>query len=241
MFNMEKIPFQGKIIDITSTISPSTQVFPGDPEPLIEKVCTLEKDGFSLSELRFGSHTGTHVDAPSHILPEGPSVDKLNLENFMGKALLLDFSSLTGALAPDALNNAFRNMESPENFPILLLKTKSLSRSENEENKKIQSERRSFQEKEREEERKAVYLDESAAAWIIEKKFKAVGIDSISVDSLSSETLPVHHILLSNNINIIECLDFGSVAAGIYFFLCLPLKIENCDGAPARALLISDL
>ena len=237
---MEKIRFQGKIIDITSPISPSTPVFPGDPEPLIEKVCTLEKDGFSLSELHFGSHTGTHVDAPSHILPGSPSIDELNLENFMGKALLLDFSSLTGSLDLDALNNAFKSAGSPENLSVLLLKTKSPSRYENEENKKLQFEKGSFQEKERDLEGEAVYLDEDAAAWIIEKKFKSVGIDSLSIDSLSSETLPVHHILLSNNINIIECLDLGSVTAGTYFFLCLPLKIEKCDGAPARALLISD-
>lgn len=238
---MEKIPFQGKIIDITSPISPSTKVFPGDPEPLIERVCTLEKDGFSLSELRFGSHTGTHVDAPSHILPGAPSVDKLNLENFMGKALLLDFSLLTGALGAKNLNNAFQNAGSPGNIPILLLKTKSPSQSENEENRKIQAEKRSFQGKKRDEGWEAVYLDESAAAWIIEKEFKTVGIDSLSIDSFGSENLPVHHILLFNNINIIEYLDFGSVTAGTYFFLCLPLKIENCDGAPARALLISDL
>jgi kynurenine formamidase len=238
---MEKIRFQGKIIDITSPISPSTPVFPGDPEPLIEKICTLEKDGFSLSELRFGSHTGTHVDAPSHILPGSPSIDELDLENFMGKALLLDFSSLTGSLDLDTLNNAFKNAGSPENLSVLLLKTKSPSTYENEENKKLQSEKGNLQEKERDIEGEAAYLGEDAAAWIIEKKFKSVGIDSLSIDSLSSETLPVHHILLSNNINIIECLDFGSVIAGTYFFLCLPLKIEECDGAPARALLISNL
>ena len=84
-----------------------------------------------------------------------------------------------------------------------------------------------------------LYLDESAAFWIVEKKFKTIGIDSFSVDSLHSETLPAHHILLSGNVNIVECLELSSVDSGIYFFLCLPLKIEGCDGAPARALLIS--
>jgi arylformamidase len=59
------------------------------------------------------------------------------------------------------------------------------------------------------------------------------------VDNFYSETLPAHHILLSGNVNIVEYLELSSIKAGIYFFICLPLKIDNCDGAPARALLIS--
>ena len=72
------------MIDITTPLSPSTWVFPGDPEPAIEQVCTLETEGFAVSELLLGSHTGTHVDAPSHILANSTSVDKLKLESLMG-------------------------------------------------------------------------------------------------------------------------------------------------------------
>jgi arylformamidase len=85
----------------------------------------------------------------------------------------------------------------------------------------------------------SAYLDESGAAWIVEKGFKTIGIDGFSVDNLYSETLPAHRILLSGNVNIVECLELSSIEVGIYFFICLPLKVENCDGAPARALLIS--
>jgi kynurenine formamidase len=51
--------------------------------------------------------------------------------------------------------------------------------------------------------------------------------------------MSAHRILLSGNVNIVECLELSLVEVGVYFFLCLPLKIEDCDGAPARALLIS--
>ena len=88
---MEKIPVHGKIIDITTPISPFTRVFPGDPIPAIERVCTLEKEGCAVSRLSFGSHTGTHVDAPSHILNNGLTVDKLELKNLMGMALFSIF------------------------------------------------------------------------------------------------------------------------------------------------------
>ncbi|HNW38473.1 MAG TPA: cyclase family protein, partial [Methanosarcina vacuolata] len=89
------------------------------------------------------------------------------------------------------------------------------------------------------EESGSAYLDESGAAWIVEKGFKTIGIDSFSVDNFYSETLPAHHILLSGDVNIVECLELSSIKAGTYFFICLPLKIEGCDGAPARALLVT--
>lgn len=238
---MKKIPVHGKIIDITVPISPFTRTFPGDPIPAIERICTLEKEGYAVSRLSFGSHTGTHVDAPSHILNKGLTVDKLELKNLMGMALILDFSSLSGALTADILENAFRNIEAPKDTSILLLKTGAFSRrqgSAREVNlplagsgsQGIGSWKDEFD---------SAYLEESGAAWIVEKGFRTIGIDAFSVDNLYSETLPAHHILLSGDVNIVECLELGSVKAGIYFFICLPLKIKSCDGAPARALLIS--
>ncbi len=236
---MERVPFKGKIIDITTPISSFTQVYPGDPKPSIEKVCTLEKEGCSVSKLTFGSHTGTHVDAPSHILDNGLPVDKLELGSLMGMAITLDFSSLEGALTADILDKALQNTEVSENISILLLKTVDPSRkqkcAENLNDQSGEYGKGEFHPLEF----NPVYLEESAAAWIVEKKFKTIGIDSFSVDSFHSETLPAHHILLSGNVNIVECLELSSVDVGIYFFLCLPLKIEGCDGAPARALLIS--
>src|SRR5665811_2095056 len=83
MFYPKKIPVKGKIIDVTVPISSFTPIFPGDPEPSIEKFLTLENDGCAVSRLSFGSHTGTHVDAPSHILKDGLSVDRLDTESLM--------------------------------------------------------------------------------------------------------------------------------------------------------------
>jgi arylformamidase len=232
--NVEKIPPQGKIIDITTPISPFTRVFPGDQKPAIQRICTLEKDGCALSSLSFGSHTGTHVDAPSHILSNGLPVDKLELESLMGVALILDFSSLESAITANILEKAFQYTGVSENISILILRTEDSSR------KQKGAGGISYQNEESgKEEFGSSYLDESAAAWIVEKRFKTIGIDSFSVDSFHSKTLPAHHILLSGNVNIVECLELSSVDIGIYFFLCLPLKIEGCDGAPARALLIS--
>lgn len=252
MFDAEKMPFKGRIIDITVPISPFTSIFPGDPEPSIESTCTLEKDGCAVSRLSFGSHTGTHVDAPSHILKDGLAVDSLNLENLIGQAIVLDFSRVNGALTDSDLDNACNDLKitesiSNEHVSILLLKTKpsfykeknsGISDFQGEENDKGKVSGEPSEKSPEKSPENSVHLDAGSAAWIVRNGFKTVGIDSFSVDSLSSESLPAHHILLSSNVNIVECLDLKSVEAGVYFFLCLPLKIEGCDGAPARALLI---
>lgn len=243
MFSPEKIPVKGKIIDVTVPISPFTPIFPGDPEPSIEKFLTLEKDGCAVSRLSFGSHTGTHVDAPSHVLKDGPSVDSLDPRCLMGEAIVLDFSGKNWALTGSILDEAYQKreaIESSSGISILLLKTKaSVRKEEDSETLGFLAEESDMRRKLEESPESSVYLDASGAAWIVRNGFKTVGIDGFSVDSLSSESLPAHHTLLSNNVNIVECLDLSSVEAGVYFFLCLPLKIEGCDGAPARALLIS--
>jgi len=149
-------------------------------------------------------------------------------------ALILDYSSLEGSITADILKKAFQCEGVSEEISILLLKTKKYS------HKQKGSEDISYQNKDYSGEKiGSTYLDESAASWIVEKKFKTIGIDSFSIDSFHSKILPAHRILLSGNVNIVECLELSLVGVGIYFFLCLPLKIEDCDGAPARALLIS--
>ncbi len=233
MLIVEKILVKRTVIDISTSISPFTKIFPGDPEPVIESICTLEDKGCVVSRLSFGSHTGTHVDAPSHILSNGISVDKLKLESLMGMALILDYSSLEGPLTSDLLEKAFQDARVSEEISILLLKTKNYSR------KRKGFEDINYQNHDYVGEKfDSTYLDESAASWIVEKKFKTIGIDSFSIDSFHSKILSAHRILLSGNVNIVECLELSLVDVGVYFFLCLPLKIENCDGAPARALLI---
>ncbi|MDD4332141.1 MAG: cyclase family protein, partial [Methanosarcinaceae archaeon] len=82
------------------------------------------------------------------------------------------------------------------------------------------------------------WLGKEAATLLVKKGFKTVGVDAFSLDAPASKKLPIHKLLLSNFINIVECLDLRAVKEGLYYFLCLPLKIEACDGAPARALLI---
>ena len=80
-------------------------------------------------------------------------------------------------------------------------------------------------------------LEADAAQDLVGLGIKVVGVDYMSVAPFSDQA-PTHKILLENKILIIEGLDLSQVEPGEYTLLCLPLKIENADGAPARVLLM---
>ncbi len=195
-----------KVIDISIGISSDMPIYPGDPKPQIETISSIETNGAKVSSISFGSHTGTHIDAPSHIFKDGATVDQIQLDGLVGKALILNFSTKEKVITGCDLEVAFRQFEDIPDITILLLKTGNFA-----------------------------YLDKSAADWIIENEFTTVGIDGMSVDDPLQMT--VHRHLLGNEINIVECLDLHSVDEGVYGFMCLPLKVIGCDGAPARAVL----
>lgn len=211
--------FLGKrVIDITLAIRQGMPVYPADPEPIVEQVNSIRKDGFALSTIYMGSHTGTHVDAPSHVLEGGISVDKLLPEGFIGRAILVDLSCVDSIICASHLDMAWNSVNPGKGIEILLLKTGAISSSGRE--------------------TKKFCMHEDTACWISSKNIKAVGVDAFSVEDTMN--LPLHRLLLFRGINIVECLDLGCAEEGCYTFICLPLKITGCDGAPARAILIEE-
>lgn len=81
---------QEEIIDLTHEINAHTLPYPGDPTPDVRTVADVVQDGFSLTLLSVTSHTGTHVDAPAHVLPQGRGIEKFTLDEFIGEACVLD-------------------------------------------------------------------------------------------------------------------------------------------------------
>ncbi|WP_340820671.1 cyclase family protein [Methanolobus sp. WCC4] len=210
---------KGKIIDITTGISIDTPVYDGDPVPEVEKVSSIEEDGFVVSRISIGTHTGTHVDAPSHIFKDGISVDAIYPGKLMGKAVLLDLSSGKGHITADELERHYLPFVGEDDVSVLLIRTEAGPSSKN----PLNSER---------------LLAATAGEWILEHGFSAIGVDNLTIDAGSS--LPNHHLLLSNEVGIVEYLHLCEVIEGVYYFICLPLKAMGCDGAPARAILIDD-
>ncbi len=206
-----------QIIDLSHNIVNGMPFFPGDPKPEIIKVSNVKEKGYSLSRITLGSHTGTHVDAPCHMINDGASIDELPLNSLMGEAVVLDLSQLSPG---EAIMLSHLQTNEVRKDDIVLLFT-GLSKKWGDENSLTNY----------------THLSLEAANWLIEKNVKAVGIDCMSIEKASGMRHPVHDILLSHKIPIIENLaNLDRVKCMRIFFICLPLKLINTDGAPARAL-----
>ncbi len=71
------------IVDLTVPIEEGMRVYPGDPEVKVQR---LENQGYIISKLTLGSHTGTHVDVPAHVFKDGKTLDQVPVEQFSGRA-----------------------------------------------------------------------------------------------------------------------------------------------------------
>lgn len=209
-----------KIIDITEGISPETPVYPGDPETVIESVASVDFEGYAVSRVTFGTHTGTHVDAPAHIFEGGSHVEKIPIESLMGLALLLDLSFVSADISAEDLDLALESFNGDaDDACILLIRTGSSCDSED-----------------RSSPADPIFLGSDAGSWIVDHGFRTVGIDTLSVDIAPS--LENHRLFLENGINIVENLNLCEAESGLYSFICLPLKLHGCEAAPARAILL---
>lgn len=207
-----------KIIDVSLSISHTTPTYPGDPEPMIKRVFDIDKgDAANVSKIALSSHVATHIDAPLHFLKDGVSVDELPLETFIGRVKVFEM------LEEDVITRALLEKKNIEYGDRIFLKTK------NSEYLKQDEFYKDF-----------VFLSPDAALYLVDKCVRIVGIDYLSIEKYNSEDYAVHKILLKNNIIIVEGLDLKDVDEGEYKYVCLPLKIKNCDGAPARVILIEE-
>jgi len=205
-----------KCIDLTHAISPGMPVYPGTETPRFYKRCTIEKDGFDERQLVFFSHTGTHVDSPSHILKDGITLDRIPLEQFFGPAVVLDATSCTGSeIGVDMLrplagkkvdfvifytgwSHKWGKPEYFSGFPV---------------------------------------PSEETASVLARSGIKGVGIDTISVDPVGSTSLSIHKILLNQGVLIIENLtNLEYLLNQVFILCCFPLKMESADGSPVRAV-----
>ncbi len=172
-------------------------------------------DEANLSHLDMGAHSGTHIDAPVHFVKDGASVDDLDLSALMGPARVIAIrnaeSIRTDELVPHGIQPGER----------VLFKTKNSER---------EWYREDFQEH-------FVHLSSEAAAYLAERKVRVVGSDYLSVGGFRKNERQIHRSLLSSGTWIIEGLYLAHVGPGTYDLICLPIKIADGDGAPARAIL----
>ncbi len=210
-----------KYWDISVSISKDLPVWPGDPKVLVERVSRIE-DGANanVSRMDIGCHTGTHVDAPFHFLPEGKTIESLSLEALIGPVQVIripdDFSVITGDLV--------RACGIKSDMKRVLFKTYSSTFWS-----KYGSQFRT----------EFVGIDESGAKALVELGVYLVGTDYLSVSPFK-QSRPTHEAFLNASVVLLEGLDLTGVEAGEYNLVCLPLKLQGADGAPARAVLMRD-
>lgn len=203
-------------IDISMPIADGMLSWPSDPGVELKPAKQLDEHGSNVTELKTGTHLGTHVDAPRHNLANGAGVDEYPPETFIGPAIVVDVTSADGEIEPGQIADVV-----PKNAERVLLRTAN-------------SVDRLLEQPFTEE---YVGLSAAAAEWLAEQSgLKLVGIDYLSIQRRGADATP-HTALLEAGIAIVEGLDLADVAPGPYELHCLPLRIEGGDGAPARAYL----
>ena len=196
-----------KILDITRSLKNGMIVFPGDIVPSFNQ---QDHGRYFISDLYLSSHTGTHIDAPTHYLKSGDTIDTVPLGNLIGRCHV---SEIEG---DDVLITASRLRGRIGNESRLLLKTPFSGKTTFSEDYPC--------------------LTPDAARLITDKGVICLGIDSPSIEAFVGDG-SVHRQLLGNGCLVIELLDLSGVAEGDYGMVALPLRLEGLDGAPARVIL----
>ena len=181
---------------------------------------TVEKNGVNLSELCLGSHSGTHVDAPSHFIKGRLGIDRLDLRRFIGPAWVADLRRIRGGIGAEHLRRA----RIPTGSRRVLLRTS---------NSHLWHPARPFR-------TDFVYLAPDGADWMVERGVELVGIDYLSIEGYRVPGAPTHKRLLGAGIPIVEGLDLFRVRPGPWQLIALPLRIANGDAGLARAVLWTD-
>lgn len=191
-----------RYIDISRVIEDGMDRYPTDPNVKINQFKSLKKgNSCNLSVLSFGSHAGTHIDAPLHILNKGKGVDKLGLKDLMCEVAVVNAKEFSQKALSQILK--FKKVKG------ILFKTDKV-------------------------------LTFKEASLVVKNNIKVIGTENMSIEEASDKTHPVHRLLLSKGVIIIESLFLKNVKVGYYRLICLPLKIKEGDGAPARAVLACD-
>ncbi len=201
-------------IDCTHTIRPTMLMWPGDPQPAFTHLRS-QADGAptTTTAVSLSAHTGTHVDAPRHLFPDGAGAAALPLDALCGRAWVADVRTTDGpgiadvdALPADDLRRVLWRTGAHRAWPGGPFDPGFAA------------------------------LSVEAAQRLVDRGIRLVGIDSFSVDPHESDDLPVHRILLGAGVVVLENLDLSGVCPGYYELIALPLKLDGSDGAPTRVI-----
>ncbi len=205
-----------KIIDISLSLAPDSITYPGDTPFSTERIKDLDSGELcNLSRLEMSSHSGTHLDAPTHFIREGKTIDEMPLYIYYGPVRVIDFGSKEKISAQDL--KPYLGTE----VKRIICKTRGwelMKKGDFNENHPA--------------------FTADGAELLVQNQVQLVGLDFITVERGEGGKYPVHTTLLSNGIAILEGLQLEGVKPGNYILAAFPLKIAKGDGSPCRAVLI---
>lgn len=203
-------------IDVSVPVGPGMTVWPGDPELSLSRFASIETgDVCNISQILMSVHAGTHVDAPLHYVDGGGDVTQVSVESLLGPARIISIRGINQIGAPEILQH------NPQPGERLLIKT---------DNSEREWWRLPF-------DPDYCHLTPKAAQELVAAGVRTIGIDGLSIGGPNDEGEHVHKILLSNMVTVIEGLALNDAPLGQCELICLPLRLEGGDGAPARALI----
>jgi arylformamidase len=214
---MVDVAIMTKWHDISVVLDNDLPTWPDSPGVVTRLRSSIRKGAdANVTQLDIDVHSGTHVDAPRHFVDDAETLEELGLDPFIGPAFVV-CTGEARAITASVLEAA----RIPEGTQRLLLRT-------------VNSARPDLYRTPFDADYAALTLD--GGHWLAAKGLQLLGIDYLSIQRYS-EPPDVHRVLLGAGIPILEGLSLAEVSAGAYELVCLPLRLANVEGAPARAVL----
>ena len=210
-----------RYIDLTFPVEEAMPVWPGDPRPEFREVKGLEQDGYAVQSIRFSNHLGSHLDAPSHIVKGGMTLDRIPIETLIGKAVLIDFSYKgkkdritrkdlqahddklregTRVLIRTGWDSQYGSSTYFQDFPCLTL---------------------------------------GAAQELAERGIALLGMDTPSPSPVDDPEQGIHKTLLGVGIVLLECLtNLHRIRGSECELIVLPPLFKGFSGSPCRAVAV---
>lgn len=206
-----------KVIDISQKIQCDMTVYPGDPEFRSQLVSSFKQgDMCEVSELTIGSHCGTHIDAPRHMIPGGKTLESLPLESFIGPCRVL-------TLHANIITEKMLIEKQIQEGERILLRTDPRGEYEPKNGQ--------FN---------PAVLSMRAAQYLAKQKVRLIGIDAPTVENMEICDGEIHRVLLNAGVAILEGLCLTEAAEEHYYLSALPLSLHGENGAPCRAVLVKE-
>ncbi|MGG4448025.1 cyclase family protein [Brevibacillus sp. HB1.1] len=203
-----------KMYDVTATVYEGMTVYKNKPEKQ-PKIRTATNGYVTESRIDMDLHSGTHVDAPLHMVNAGDTFESISLEKLVGSCKVLDLTAVEDRITRSDLESF-----DLERGDFVLFKTKNSF-----------EEAFSFE---------FIFLSEEGAEYVSELGVRGIGTDALGIER-SQEGHPTHKKLFAAGVIVVEGLRLAEVPPGNYFLVAAPLKLIGTDAAPARVLLFEGL